>query len=63
MSAVDRATAMWALVLFFGASIAFRAVQAATDDESLWVTIGLELLLLGAIIAAIVVFVRRRDRP
>ena len=52
---------MWTLVLFFGASIAFRFVQSVTDGESLWVTIGLEVLLLGAIVGVIVAVARRRS--
>ena len=57
---MDRATAMWALVLFFGASIAFRFVQSVTDGESLWVTIALETVLLAAIVGTIVAISRRR---
>lgn len=58
---MDRGTAMWAIVLFFGASIVFRFVQSATDGESLWVTIVLELVVLAAMVGAIVAVVRRRS--
>lgn len=55
-------TLYWTLALFFGASIAFRAVQQATEDSPVAVTLGLEVALLVAIVATIVVVVRRRDR-
>jgi hypothetical protein len=57
---VDRNTLLWTLVVFFGASIMFAAIRNATDDESA----GVQLLAqLGAglvVVAAIVVFIRRR---
>ncbi len=52
----------WTLALFFGASIAFRAIQDATTDSPLLVTVGLEAALLVALVVTIVVVVRRRDR-
>ncbi len=59
--AVDRSTALWTLVLFFGASIMFAAIKSATEDEGAGVAlaaqVGAGLLLVGAII----VFVRRRQ--
>jgi uncharacterized membrane protein YwaF len=57
---MDRNTMLWALVLFFGASIAFSAIRRATDGESIAVTLGLELAALAAIVAGVVIFVRRR---
>ena len=51
---------LWALVLFFGASIAFSAIQRATDDESLAVSMGLQALALAAIVGVIVLVVKRR---
>jgi hypothetical protein len=58
---VDRNTALWALVLFFGASIMFGAIKNATEDEGAGVALaaqaGAGLLLVGAI----VLFVRRRQ--
>lgn len=61
---MDRTTILWALVAFFGASIAFRAIQRATEDESLAVTLGAEaaaLLVIVGVIVAIVRFQRGRD--
>ncbi|MBN1528622.1 MAG: hypothetical protein JW895_06145 [Thermoleophilaceae bacterium] len=58
---MDRNTALWALVLFFGASIMFAAIKNATEDEGAGVALaaqaGAGLLLVGAI----VLFVRRRQ--
>jgi hypothetical protein len=57
---VDRDTLLWALVVFFGASILFAALRRATEDESagvqLLVQLGAALLVVGAIVA----IVRRR---
>lgn len=57
---MDRTTLLWTLALFFGASIAFRVVQDVTRDEELWVTLVAETGLLVAMVAVIVVVVRRR---
>ena len=57
---MDRNTMLWALVLFFGASIAFSAIRRATDDQSVAVTLGLEALALAAIVAGVVIVVKRR---
>ena len=50
----------WTLGLFFGASIAFRAIQDFTKDEPLAVALGAQVALLAVIVTAIVVIVRRR---
>jgi lipopolysaccharide export LptBFGC system permease protein LptF len=57
---MDRTTVLWALVLFFGATIAFRAIQQLTEDSPVAVTLALELVVLVAIIAGVVIVVRRR---
>jgi hypothetical protein len=57
---MDRNTLLWALTLFFGASIAFAAIRRATRGESVALTIGLELLLLALIVGGIVIVMRRR---
>jgi hypothetical protein len=57
---VERNTVLWALVVFFGASIMFAAVRDLTRDESAGVTL---LAQIGAgllLVAAIVMIVRRR---
>ena len=60
MRAVDRRMLLWTLVVFFGASIVFNAIQDATRDEPVGVTIALEAVALVAIVAALVVITRRR---
>jgi hypothetical protein len=57
---MDRRTVLWALVAFFGASIAFSAVNRATEGEPALLRLGLQLAVLAAIIALIVVLVRRQ---
>jgi uncharacterized membrane protein YwaF len=57
---VNRQTLLWTLVVFFGASIAFGAINNATDGESTAVRLGFQLLALAVIVAAIALFVRRR---
>ena len=57
---MDRNAVIWTLAAFFGASVAFRAIQDATEDEGILVTIGLEVAALGAIVGLIVVLVRRQ---
>jgi len=50
----------WTLALFFGGSIAFRAIQDATEGSPLAVTLGLQVALLAVAIAVIVIVMRRR---
>ena len=59
---MDRTTILWAFVVFFGATIAFQAVQNATEGESTTVTLAIELVVLVLIVGGIILFVRRRER-
>ncbi len=59
---MERSTVLWTLVAFFGAAIAFNAVQDLTEDQSTLVTLLAELLVLVLIIAFIVFLVRRSER-
>ena len=59
---MDRDTLLWALVLFFGASLLFSAIREATEGESVTVRLGFQVLALAVLIAAVVAFVRRRNR-
>ena len=52
---------MWTLVLFFGASVMFAAIKRATDDESVGVQLGAQLLAGLVLVGAVVVYVRRRS--
>jgi hypothetical protein len=57
---VDRNTVLWALVVFFGASIMFGAIRNALDDEPAGVQLAVQAGAALVVVAAIVVFVRRR---
>lgn len=57
---MDRRALLWTLVVFFGASIVFSTIRKATEDESVGVTLGLELLAGLVVIGAIVLIMRRR---
>lgn len=59
---MDKRTLLWTLVVFFGASIVFRFIRRATEDESAGVTIVLGLAALGLMVAAITAIVKWRDR-
>jgi lipopolysaccharide export LptBFGC system permease protein LptF len=57
---MDRNTVLWAFVVFFGATVAFQAVQRATEDESVVVTLALEVVVLALIVGGVVLLVRRQ---
>ena len=57
---MDRNTVLWALVVFFGASIMFGALRRATEDEGTGVQLLVQLGAALLVVGAIVVIVRRR---
>lgn len=57
---MQRNTLLWTLVVFFGASIVFRVIRNATDDESAGVTILVGLAAFAVMAGAITLVVRRR---
>jgi hypothetical protein len=57
---VERDTVLWALVVFFGASILFGALRNATEDESAGVQLLVQLGAALVVVGAIVLIVRRR---
>jgi len=57
---VNRDTALWTLVLFFGASIMFGALRAATKDAGAGLSLGIQLAAGLLLIGAVVLFMRRR---
>jgi drug/metabolite transporter (DMT)-like permease len=57
---MERNTVLWALVVFFGASLMFSAIRRATEGESAGLSLGLQALAGLVLAAAIVVVVRRR---
>ncbi len=58
---MDRGTALWTLVLFFGASLMFATIKNATEDESVGVALGAQVLAGLLLVGAVIVFVRRRQ--
>jgi uncharacterized membrane protein YhaH (DUF805 family) len=56
---VNRTSALWVLVLFFGASVAFGGLRRLTEDESTAVVVGVQLGALALIVGAVVLAVRR----
>ena len=57
---MDRNTFLWTLVVFFGASIIFRAIRRATEDEPVGVTLVLALAALGLMVGLLTLVVKRR---
>ena len=53
---------MWALVAFFGATIAFQVVQHVTKDQSTGVTLAAEVVVLAVIVLVIRWLVRCQER-
>jgi hypothetical protein len=51
---------MWTLVIFFGATVLFGAISNATDDESVALSLGLQVLAGLLVIGVLVVLVRSR---
>ena len=56
---MDRNTILWTLVAFFGASLVFGLLRRLTEDSSAGVAIAVQVGALAAIIAAVVLIVRR----
>jgi hypothetical protein len=57
---VNRQTLLWSIVVFFGASIVFAAINNATEGESTATRLGFQVLALAVIVMAVVLFVRKR---
>ena len=57
---MDRNTVLWALVLFFGASVMFALIRNATEDQSVGVSLGAQAAAGLLLIAAVVLFLRSR---
>ena len=57
---MTRNTLLWALVLFFGASVMFALIRNATEDQSVGLSLGLQAVAGLLLIGAIVLYVRRR---
>ena len=59
---MDRSTLLWAIVVFFGASVLFGAISNATEDESTALRVGLQAIAGVALIGLLVLIVRRTRR-
>lgn len=59
---MERNTLLWSLTAFFGATVIFGLIRSATEGESVWLSLGLQLVALAVIVAAIVVVLRRQGR-
>jgi hypothetical protein len=57
---VDRKIILWSLVLFFGCSILFRAIDSAVGDAA--ASLAIQAAVLALIVAAIVLVNRRRSK-
>ena len=56
---MDRNSILWTLVAFFGASLVFGLLRRLTEDSSAGVALAVQLGALAAVIAAVVLIVRR----
>ena len=57
---MDRNTLLWALVIFFGATVLFGAIGNLTEDESDILRIGLQAIAGLLVIGLLIVYVRRQ---
>ncbi len=60
MPAVQRNTVLWALVVFFGASIMFGAIRNATEDDGIGVGLAAQAAAGLLLVAVIVLYMKRR---
>ena len=57
---MDQKAILWVLVVFFGGTVLFGGLRRLTEDESAGVTIAVQFGVLALVVAALVIFVRRR---
>ncbi|MET0836906.1 MAG: hypothetical protein ABWY97_09005 [Thermoleophilaceae bacterium] len=57
---MDRNSVLWALVVFFGASVMFGLIRNAADDEGTVTTLAAQLAAGVLLVAFIVLYVRRK---
>lgn len=57
---MDRNTVLWALVVFFGASLMFSTIRDAAQDEGVGVALVAQLLAGALLVVFIVLYMRRR---
>jgi len=59
---VPRKQILWTIVLFFGCSILFRAIDEAASGSAKGVSLGIQAAVLCVIILTIVLVSRRRSK-
>ena len=57
---MDKKIILWSLVLFFGCSIVFRAIDDAASSGGKGLSLGIQALVMVAIIGVVVLIVRRK---
>ncbi len=57
---MERNAVLWTLVVFFGASLMFAAINNATEDAGAGVSLGLQLVAGLLLVVVIVIVMRRR---
>jgi hypothetical protein len=57
---MDRTALLWVVALFFGASLVFGGLRRLTEDQPTAVTVAVQFGALAVIVAALVLWVRRR---
>ncbi len=55
---MDRATVLWIVVAFFGATVVFRTLRNLTEDQSPEVALAVQLAALAALVGIAVLVVR-----
>lgn len=58
---MDRKIILWSIALFFGCSILFHAIDAATSGSSRGVSLTIQAAALAAIVLVILAIGRRRS--
>lgn len=58
---MDRNSAMWTLVAFFGATVAFGLIRSATKGQSAAFSLGAQAIALVVVIAVLVLVFRERE--
>jgi uncharacterized membrane protein (UPF0136 family) len=59
--AVKASATSWTIALFFGCALVFAGLRKLTQGEPAGVTLAVQVGALLLIVAALVLFVRRRD--
>ena len=57
---MSRNTALWTLVIFFGATIMFGYIRNATEDESTATSLAAQGVAALLLVAVIILYVRRK---